>query len=363
MRAQGFEREHEFRPHRHRGLLAWLMLVLLAGLVVGCGRSSGDPLAPVPGDGGGGAATLTAANSLYVIQPGDTAFLPATPAYLLQYPKSATGSPNPTTEITGQSQILFDGVTMDPAGKLYVSAVTAGKDNETEILEYQVGATGMAAPVANYPTPEPGLSAFGAGLDGSLYLTAGNTIWQMQGGAVVRTIQSPTQDLTSPDSFDDAKGIAADAAGTVYVLNGDVLDKGQTPVLIYNAGTNGKALPNAELKGDQTGFTQATAIALDRAGNLYLGTSTAVLVFAAGASGNVPPTRVITGAATTINGVSDLKVDSTGVVYVLTGNVVDGSRVVSFAAGATGNIAPVTMLGVSAGKAGVKVGFAGIAVM
>ncbi len=340
------------------------MFSLLAMLVVGCGGSGGgDPLAPVTGGGGGGgAATLTAANSLYVVQPGDGYFLPATPAYLLQYPKSATGTQASVSEITSQSQVLFGGIGMDGTGKLYVSATPASDQNKTEILVYQVGATGMAAPVATYPTPEPGLSAFNVGQDGKVYLTSGTTIWVTVAGATVRTIQGPTEDLSAESLF-DAKGIAADAAGDVFVANRALLDDASDAVLLYSATTAGKSSPTGVIEGDQTGFTKVSAVAADKAGNLYVGTQTAVLVFAAGASGNVAPVRVIAGAATTLDGVSDLKVDSSGAVYVLTGSLVDGARVVSFAAGATGNVAPVTVLGVPTGQGGVKVGFSGIAVM
>lgn len=342
--------------------VAGLMFLLLAMLVVGCGGSGGgDPLAPVTGGGGGGAPALTAANSLYVVQPGDGIFLPATPAYLLQYPKSATGSANPTTAIQGQSQVLFGGVAMDGTGKIYVSATPASDLNKTEILVYAVGATGMATPVAQYPTPEPGLSAFNVGQDGKVYLASGTTIWVTVAGATVRTIQGPTEDFSAESLF-DAKGIAADAAGDVFVANRALLDGGSDAVLLYSAATAGKSSPTGVIEGDKTGFAKVSAVAADRDGNLYVGTPTAVLVFAAGASGNVAPARVIAGAATTLDGVLDLKVDAGGVVYVLTGSLVDGARVVSFAAGASGNVAPVTVLGVSAGQAGVKVGFAGIAV-
>ena len=126
------------RLRRKRRLLAGVTFAMLAILVLGCGSSGGgDPLAPVTGGGGDGAPTLTAANSLYILQPGDAFFLPATPAYLSQYAKSATGSPNPTAEITGQNQVLFEQVAINPTGKLYGSAVTAGSANQTEMFEYQ----------------------------------------------------------------------------------------------------------------------------------------------------------------------------------------------------------------------------------
>jgi sugar lactone lactonase YvrE len=83
-------------------------------------------------------------------------------------------------------------------------------------------------------------------------------------------------------------------------------------------------------------------VAVDGSGNIYVANiAGSITVFAAGATGNVAPLRTITGAATGLNGPGGITLDSSGKIYVANGN---GNSITVFAAGANGNVAPVTTI-------------------
>ena len=350
----------------------WLVVALgmsgLALLVVGCGGSGGS------GGGGGtttgsGAGSVAAGKSLYVTTV-PVAFGPPPPSTLLQFSEGAAGSVTAMSTLTGPAGVQFNAVATDATGKLYVGGQTFATGNTgrdaAEVLVYAAGASGTAKPLATLAVP--GLFnnlladvevdaagniyvladvAIGTGMAGRVY--SGITVFAptATGYVIARTIAGPSTQIQAMNEM------AVSPTGTIYVTGGP---NGQTPepVLMFNPGATGDAVPDGVISGDATTIGNVRGMTLDAAGNLYvtslaevpipgppLSGAASVLEFAAGAAGNVAPMRTISGTLTTMGEVGSVRVDGEGDVYVING--LFSGNVLKFAAGATGNVAPSAM--------------------
>ena len=109
----------------------------------------------------------------------------------------------------------------------------------------------------------------------------------------------------------------------------------------------GSGTPIRQIAGTATGLSDATEVAADRSGNLYVANATGVrvTVYAANATGNVTPIRTISGSSTGLRSPFGVAVDGTGRLYV---SNTTGDTITEYAAGANGNVAPVARIGGSA---------------
>jgi len=159
----------------------------------------------------------------------------------------------------------------------------------------------------------------------------------------------------------DPSGLARDSIGRIYVTN-----RGSNTVTVYAANADGNVPPLAVIGGSNTQLSQPLAIALDAAEKIYVvnaGTprdSITVYPPLAASTGvlNEAPSAVITGSKTLLDSSSGIALDSHGNIYVANesgGPVVphegsDQGRVTVYAAGSSGNIAPIaTISGASTG--------------
>ena len=141
-------------------------------------------------------------------------------------------------------------------------------------------------------------------------------------------------------------GIVVDNAGEIYVA---VIDSDE--IVEFPPGSNGNVSPEAVISGSQTALSRPTGLALDSAGNLYVGNCasgcevgsapSAVLEFAAGASGNVAPIRDISGSNTQLANANAVALDTSGDIYA--SNYLANSVVV-FASDANGNVSPIRVI-------------------
>lgn len=141
-------------------------------------------------------------------------------------------------------------------------------------------------------------------------------------------------------------GIVVDNAGRIYVA---VIDSNE--IVEFPTGSNGNVSPDVVISGSQTMLSRPTGLALDAAGNLYVGNCasgcgvgsapSAVLEFAAGASGNVAPIRNLSGSNTQLSNANAVAVDTPGNVYA--SNYLANSIVV-FASDANGNVSPIRVI-------------------
>jgi hypothetical protein len=164
-----------------------------------------------------------------------------------------------------------------------------------------------------------------------------------------------TTDLALPS------GLARDSIGRIYVTN-----RGSNTVTVFAANADGNVPPLAVIGGSKTQLSQPLAIALDTADKIYVvnaGTPRdSVTVYPPLAAGtgilNEAPGAVIAGSKTLLDSSSGIALDSHGNIYVANesgGAVVrhersDQGRVTVYAAGSSGNIAPIaTISGASTG--------------
>ncbi len=273
------------------GLLAVSGVVALAG----CGSSSNAVVTTT--------ATTTPgspASNVYVAQ-GFGFGANANVSSILQFSASATGTATPVSTLTAPGGVSFNSVSTDGAGQIYAG----GTGTAPEILVYAAASSGTAAPL--------------------------------------RTIVGGTGSFTYPASM------AIDSNGLLYVADG-----GNTPagnalsnmIAVFSASATGNATPIRLIQGPLTQINNARQIALDAAGDLYVanGWDGSILVFAPGANGNVAPARVIATGA--VNGSTGIAVDASGNVYAVTYllSYADTAIIVEYAAGATGNAAPVKVI-------------------
>jgi hypothetical protein len=139
-------------------------------------------------------------------------------------------------------------------------------------------------------------------------------------------------------------GSAGAPASTIYVVQNNPTT-GASLVLEFAATANGaNVTPFATLTAPTA--VAFSAVALDTAGNLYVGASAEILVYAPGATGTATPIRTIIGSATTLLGaVAAISVDASGQIYESNASQ---ASIGIFAAGSNGNVAPVrTIAGTS----------------
>jgi surface antigen len=118
-------------------------------------------------------------------------------------------------------------------------------------------------------------------------------------------------------------------------------------VVAFDADASGNVAPIATIAGSNTSLGPAEGVAFDASGDMYVSNkgvgcvTSCVAVFAAGASGNVAPIRKICGNNTQLSGlIAGIAVDSAGFTYVAQGP----ENILVFAPGANGNVAPVRVI-------------------
>ena len=136
-------------------------------------------------------------------------------------------------------------------------------------------------------------------------------------------------------------GVAVDAAGHVYANN-----HYRNSITEYASGANGNVAPIATLAGAATGVQNPTGIALDPAGHLWVDNAASITEYPAGANGNVAPIAGIAGPQVISSSV--IAFDAAGHLFVNESRPGPASSfeytVEEFAAGATGNPAPIATL-------------------
>ncbi len=147
-------------------------------------------------------------------------------------------------------------------------------------------------------------------------------------------------------------GIVFNAARQLYAAN-----TRSNSITVYAAGATGNATPIATIAGSNTGLTASNGIAVDAVGRLYVAnfdnvniTSSSITVYAAGATGNVTPITTIAGSNTGLNAPFGIALDAGGRLYVAN---LDSDSITVYAAGATGNATPTaTIAGSNTGLSG-----------
>jgi sugar lactone lactonase YvrE len=150
----------------------------------------------------------------------------------------------------------------------------------------------------------------------------------------VRTIAGPHTGLNVPE------GLALDAAGRLYVSNHN-----GNAITVYAPGASGDAPPVASIVGPSTRLQGPLGLAFDAAGRLYVANapgpgSGIIAVYAAGASGDAAPIAQIGGPSTGLDFPWGVAVDAAGRIIASSG----GDSILVYAPGALGDAAPSAVI-------------------
>jgi hypothetical protein len=326
-------------PHSIAPIILKLgILSMTIALLVGCGGGSGSKIVPPP-------IMPTVTPSVYVIQNPATFGGTGTPE-ILQFRQTASGAVSPSATITGPAGANFIYLGADGSGNVYTATDTAAGG---DVLEYAAGASGAAKAIRDIPYSSTLLTIteFSA-IQGLSVNSAGAILISTDFGGVA-TFSPTANGNVAPEYFilgafqpdgglsnlSSANNGVWDSAGNVYVDNEFTnVDGG---VVIFAPGATGNVAPSGVLNDGANGM------AIDSSNNLYLTGGDAIGVFAPGSVGNAKPIRVISGNLTQIGIASGIALDSTGNIYVVsTTETGTNPTVLKFAAGASGNAAPVS---------------------
>src|SRR5581483_5630045 len=147
----------------------------------------------------------------------------------------------------------------------------------------------------------------------------------------------------SQTKLNEPSGFAIDrGSGKLFAINGAYGDR---RILIFPKNSDGNVAPQV-LAGSNVPVQNSEGLAVDSSGRLYVSdyTAKAIYVFAAGATGNSAPIRTIAGSATGLVQPLGMSFDSHGHLYVAQGHD-DVAPIEEFAANANGNAAPIATIG------------------
>ena len=238
-------------------------------------------------------------------------------------------------------------ITLDPSGKIYVANSVGSPDTLGSVTIYPSGSYGNQTPTATIAgtstSDNTGFnSPAGIALDTAGNIYVANTFGGPDALGSI-TIYPPgsngnvTPLATISDNPNCAPcdntelslpyGVTLDSAGNIYVANSQGGVDGMGSVTIYPAlgsstGTLNEA-PGRTIAGtstsDVTGFSLPSGIALDLAGDIYVtnegsqnGGGDSVTEYAAGSSGNVAPMATITGSSTGLGVPQGIAIGSNG---------------------------------------------------
>jgi hypothetical protein len=311
------------------------------------GACSGGSGAPMPLDT---PSPFVAAGAVYVAN--------STSSTLAWYAAPAIGDIAPQNVLTGNSTTGIFGPTfifVDSAGLVWCSNALPGNTN---VSKYDPNALPLTPPVVQIAGrktrlgPPEGLAEDALG---ALYVANGisNDILVFAPGATGDV--KPMRDISGKKTLlNNPTGLWLDSAGDVYVANGGGTFGGSVEEFAANANRN--AAPTRVIAGLDTKLVNPRGIALDALGQIYVTTSSSVLVFASDSTADAPPLRVISGSNTMLGSAGEVVVDGGGDIYVASAGK---NALVEFAAGVTGNAAPI---GAIAGSATQLSGPTGIAI-
>lgn len=128
----------------------------------------------------------------------------------------------------------------------------------------------------------------------------------------------------------------------IYIVDPKFSSQQRDKVAVFRGNANGNVPPLQLISGSRTGLhsAQPVGIAVDGSNNIYVTSQTAlrnsISVYAAGATGNVAPIRKIHGSKTRYRGGAGIALDANNNIYVAV-----SQHVLVYAAGADGNVAPI----------------------
>jgi sugar lactone lactonase YvrE len=304
--------------------------------------------------------TTTAIQNVYVASGRNTN------SSITKFPLPTTLAVNvaPTADIAGSNTTLDEAhrTAFDASGNIYVTSFYTN-----EVAIFAAAATGNIAPTTTISGGNTALDyPSGIALDstGKIYIAN-----QYSGSGVITVYAAgatgnatPVAIITGSNTgLNEPNGLALDSTGKLYVA--DENSCGPASVTVYAAGATGNATPVATISGSNTLLTYSHAVALDSAGRIYVvngscgSNPNSVTVYAAGATGNVAPIAVITGSNTTLSDPNGISLDAAGNIYVGNRNTID-----VFAANPVGTLNEAPIASITGSNTGLTTPIHGVSV-
>jgi hypothetical protein len=254
---------------------------------------------------------------------------------ILGFSLKTSGNVAPVVNISGSNTQLKHptGLAIDAKGQFYVSNLMG-----TAIYIYAAGANGNVAPIASISGSNTTLTSIqDISLDSSGNLWVSDylvpAIDEFAAGqtgniAPIRRISGTATQFAFPYS------VSVDAAGDVYV--GDLKD-----VWVFPPGANGNVAPSRSITS--SGLTDFAVAKSCASGSLAVAEAPdgTALEFPANANGSTTPSAVVTGSSTGLTNAQGIACDRLGNIFVADSPSWNDGSLYEFAAGATGNVAPV----------------------
>ena len=258
---------------------------------------AGLPGVPGSADGAGGAArfgnprgvAVDTAGNVYVADLGNTAIRKITPAGVVTTLAGQPGAPGSADGTGSAARFSFPtSLAVDGAGNVFVTDSSINTIRKVT----PAGVVTTVAGLANNPGSQDGLggaarfrSPLGIAIDtaGNLYVSDSNnhTIRKITPSGLVSTLAGSAQQSGSVDGvggaarFSVPEGIAVDGAGNVYVsdLVNNLIRKVTPAGVVSTVAGQLQAVGSSDGTGSGVRFCFATAIAADRAGNVFVADS------------------------------------------------------------------------------------------
>jgi hypothetical protein len=267
-------------------------------------------------------------------------------ASIIEFEKYATGNVLPFNEFTLASGTQLRGIAMEPGGSEFAVSATVPGGFYSDVLYLYSPTAGFLRTLAGTNT--------GLHVPSGMAFDANDKLYVANNGSASVTVYTvPTPSPTPSGSPSPTPSPTPTPTATPSGSPSATPSPSPTP----NA-TN--ITPDTTIQGGSTGLVSPLSVALDASGNLYVadpdtGSAPRILVFdapfAAGTQ-NVAPSRTITGSNTDLVYPTDVKVDSGGTIYVVDrGSGSNTSKLLIFAPGANGNVAPSTAIAIPGGAA------------
>lgn len=330
------------------------ILVFAAG-----SNGNAAPIATISGSNtgltGAGRLAVDASGRLYVLNAG---------SQILVFAPGSNGNVAPVATISGSNTGLDNaqGLAVDSADNIYAVGQYPGNPTglQSSVTVYPAGSNGNVTPSATITGSNAGLNySLDVAVDavGQIYVStiSAPIINGIGGSPEVRVFPagpSGNPDNEAPSLVLGASqitgifgvtGLALDSSDQIYVTSSVSTSASQfSSVTVYPAGSDGNVAPIATISGSSTLLNEPASIAVDAAGNIYVGDYQAIEIYAAGSNGNAAPIARISGTNTGLSAVvSGLAVDSAGQIYAINSF---GNQVLIFAAGSNGNVAPSAII-------------------
>jgi len=229
----------------------------------------------------------------------------------------------------------------DITQKILPPAIYVTTGSPSQILAFSSSAPGTPSPLNTVALPAGVVAGYIAGdPSGNLYVTTSSDVRVYPAGATGPATPARVLPAGPTTTIANITGFTADASGSIYV------SEFNAGIAIFTGHANGSVAPSRYILPGLSGLEFPEALATDSAGNLYVvnvhsNWQSTILVFAPGATGDVAPLRTLNVSA---NGIA---VDSAGNLYA-TVNAAGNTAIEVFAPGAAGNDAPIRTISTQA---------------